>query len=682
MGPGVILCVTDAALCCGLGAAVLLRRERRLVHWAFAGGMASACAESLLGALSLDATLPDEVLFWQRWAMLALACQPVFWLAFSLCYSRGNYREFLVQWRWILVGAALIPVAAALWPNGTLELRLDRAAAEAGRLVVFGPAARTLHTLTIVASVLVLMNLERTFRTAVGTMRWRIKFVVLGLGLYFMVRVYTSTQVFLFSSLTPALIALQAGALLLGLLLAVASVARSRMIEVEVYPSRSFLFGSVSGLLAGVYLLVVGVLAQLVVAWGGDRAFPLKALVVLVGLVGLAGLCLSDRVRQRLQRLVSRHFKRPLYDYRQFWAVFTQRTSSLVDQTDLCRAVAKLTAETFDTLSVSVWLINDERQQLTLGASSLLSDDTATEVAGTAAAVQTLREIVRNHPQPFDIDQPTAAWAGLLGRLNPSHFGKGGNRICVPLVAGGQALGFITLADRVSGVPYSLEDLDLLKCVGDQAAAGLLTLQLSQRLVRAKELEAFQTMSAFFVHDLKNTASTLSLMLQNLPVHFNDPAFREDQPYRSAHALRVGDPKIAGLGQKQPRNRPRAPLEPPNGHRLLQSAQEKTGPEESQPVDPIRCLSRGAIGFASWLSGSCGWQKIRLLTSKPNGTSVTTAEYYASGTWRPCRPATSWPGSHRHGPSAGSTYRVATARCPRQWKAAGRRSAVSGARRA
>ena len=35
-------------------------------------------------------------------------------------------------------------------------------------------------------------------------------------------------------------------------------------------------------------------------------------------------------------------------------------------------------------------------------------------------------------------------------------------------------------------------------------------------------------MSAFFVHDLKNTASTLNLMLQNLPLHFDDPAFRED----------------------------------------------------------------------------------------------------------------------------------------------------------
>jgi putative PEP-CTERM system histidine kinase len=43
-----------------------------------------------------------------------------------------------------------------------------------------------------------------------------------------------------------------------------------------------------------------------------------------------------------------------------------------------------------------------------------------------------------------------------------------------------------------------------------------------------KELEAFQTISAFFVHDLKNAASTLRLMLQNLPIHFDDPDFRAD----------------------------------------------------------------------------------------------------------------------------------------------------------
>jgi putative PEP-CTERM system histidine kinase len=46
--------------------------------------------------------------------------------------------------------------------------------------------------------------------------------------------------------------------------------------------------------------------------------------------------------------------------------------------------------------------------------------------------------------------------------------------------------------------------------------------------MHGREMEAFQAMSTFFVHDLKNAASSLNLMLQNLPEHFDDPEFRAD----------------------------------------------------------------------------------------------------------------------------------------------------------
>ncbi len=89
-------------------------------------------------------------------------------------------------------------------------------------------------------------------------------------------------------------------------------------------------------------------------------------------------------------------------------------------------------------------------------------------------------------------------------------------------------MGIAILADRVGGLPFTLEELDLLKCIGDQVAASLLNIRLTKELMLGKELEAFQTISAFFIHDLKNAASTLSLMLQNLPMHFDDPSFRAD----------------------------------------------------------------------------------------------------------------------------------------------------------
>jgi len=112
--------------------------------------------------------------------------------------------------------------------------------------------------------------------------------------------------------------------------------------------------------------------------------------------------------------------------------------------------------------------------------------------------------------------------------MHPCEFPEGGNRVCLPMIARGKVAALMILGDRVGNVDFSAQDFDMLRCVGDHATASLLNVQLARKLLQAKEMEAFQTMAAFFVHDLKNAASTLSLMLKNLPVHFEDPAFRED----------------------------------------------------------------------------------------------------------------------------------------------------------
>ena len=57
-----------------------------------------------------------------------------------------------------------------------------------------GWAGIVLYAFLLIGSILVLTNLERTFRAAVGTMRWRIKFMVLGVGVLFAVRIYTTSQ--------------------------------------------------------------------------------------------------------------------------------------------------------------------------------------------------------------------------------------------------------------------------------------------------------------------------------------------------------------------------------------------------------------------------------------------------------------------------------------------------------
>jgi putative PEP-CTERM system histidine kinase len=183
----------------------------------------------------------------------------------------------------------------------------------------------------------------------------------------------------------------------------------------------------------------------------------------------------------------------------------------------------------FQALSVTFWLVDERKERLTFAASTSLSAYQAGQVPLDPADAGEIITALTRQPEPIDIDSSKEFWVAALRRAHPDEFReKGGNRVCVPVMAGGDLLGVLTLGDRVGGVPFSIQDFDLLKSVADQAAASLLNIELSQRLAQAKQLEAFQAMSAFFVHDLKNTASTLSLMLQNLPVHYQDPQFRED----------------------------------------------------------------------------------------------------------------------------------------------------------
>src|SRR2546426_6469554 len=523
-----ILAFIDAFLCFGLAVAVLRLRPLSWSQWSFIGGMLALGAESALDALSVRAGSPEEIVHWQGLRLLAAAFFPGFWLIFSLCYSRGNYREFLRRWRVAWISAFVIPVGIALAFGDQAISSVVRLSPGSVWALIMGWPGKALNLAGLLGAVLVLMNLERTFRVSVGTLRWRIKYLMLGLAVLFGTKIYVTSQALLYSAIQLPVVTASVVAAFVACSLIALSLFRSRLSDVDIYPSHAVLRHSITALLAGSYLLLVGVLAKAVALFGGNASLPIEALLVMIGLVGTTILVLSDRLRQRTRRFVSRHFRRPLYDYRKVWLTFTGRTTSLMDETDFCRAVAKLVAENFEVLSATVWFVDQDKDKLAFAASTALSETDASDLANSLDNIHEIIQAMRAHPHPVDIDLARETWAETLKRCNPEYFHKGGGRVCVPLVSGGEVIGLITLGDRVSGASFSLEDLDLLKCIGDQVAASLRNIKLSQRLVQSKEMEAFQTMSAFFVHDLKNTASTLSLMLQNMSRPFHDPAFQAD----------------------------------------------------------------------------------------------------------------------------------------------------------
>jgi putative PEP-CTERM system histidine kinase len=523
-----IIAIVDAVLAIGLAVVALLREKRSVASFSFAAVMTIMAIEAVTHVFSFQGAGPELIARSQRWSLIAASVLPVSWLAFSLSYSRGNANEFFKRWRVALILCAAVPLFLTLFLGEDLlyALRVDRSSGD--WLLSLGPSGVALHGILLIVSAVVLMNLERTFRTATGTMRWRIKYLILGCGVLLGARIFTCSQAVLYSGIKSSTLEIHTIARVVGLSLIAFSLVRGRLAQVDIYPSHAFLYRSLTATLAGAYLIGMGLLAKLAIVLGGSENLPLQALVALIALVGLAVLLMSDRLRQRLQHAVSRHLHRPLHDYRSLWTLFAERTASLVTREDLCREVARLTSETFNVLSLTIFLFDEQKQQLVFGASTSLSEDVANKILQTRGADIASISDANITADPVDLDTSKEPWVVSLKNLNPDHFHQSGRRVGVPLVACGRFLGLITLTDRVAGVDFSGEDFDLLKCVGAQTAASLLNLRLSESLLRSKELEAFQTMSTFFVHDLKNTALMLSLMLQNLPVHFANPEFRED----------------------------------------------------------------------------------------------------------------------------------------------------------
>ncbi|MGZ5569120.1 MAG: histidine kinase N-terminal 7TM domain-containing protein, partial [Limisphaerales bacterium] len=404
-----------------LAAMVVREKHRSIAHWCFALGMVVLAVENVFVALSFEAFDIREIALWQYCRIVTLSFSPILWLVFSLTYARGNAREFLSRWKAVWIASAIVLLGAALWIGFRHQALVIAPQIRVQDWILrLNISGVVLHIAVLLTTILSLINLERTFRDSVGTMRWRIKYMVLGLGLFLAVRAYTTSQVLLFRSVDPQLLQINTAALLLGCIVITRSLFRPGYFDQNVYPSKNVLNNSLTVLITGIYLLIVGVLAKVIVYLGSSSAgFTEKALAVLITLVAITVLLTSDRARLSMRRFLSSHFQRPLYDYRKVWKTFTDATASRVEQADLSSAVAKMLSELFQALSVSLWSVDEPNQAITFAASTSLSQQSSDIIRPAREEASSIIAAMRANPDPQDIDARNDNWAATLRRCHP-----------------------------------------------------------------------------------------------------------------------------------------------------------------------------------------------------------------------------------------------------------------------
>jgi putative PEP-CTERM system histidine kinase len=509
----------------GLALFGLWAAPRAFVHQVFAAGMTLLAATQICAGMSGQALLPADVRYWEQLRFWAAALIPGSWLLFSLSYARANYADHIKCWRWRLGAVFALPLGLVIgFPRALLTADVV-GEIPGGWTISLAWSGYVFHAMALSGAVAILAHLEKTLRGSAGSMRMQIKVMLLGLGSVFAVEIYTHSQVLLAGAVQASLAAVTASSILVADVFMFAALMRHRLLHVEIALSRTFLYHSITVLGVGAYLIGVGGLAKAGQYVGGHPALPLGAVGVLLALIGLIAALLSDQLRHAIKQFLNRHVYRSHYDYRREWTICTQRMTSVVQVDDLCRVVSRMVSDTFGVPSVTVWLLDEEAQErLLLGGSTVFWNIRGLP-AGWEETARALVICMRLQALPIDFAGPSVEGLSPAQRegLQAAQIRYG-----IALVARQQLLGVITLSGRLTQEPFSDEDFELMKTMADQAAASLLNLQLSRRLLRAKEMAAFQTVSTFFVHDLKNLAAKLSLMVQNLPVHYDNPAFRAD----------------------------------------------------------------------------------------------------------------------------------------------------------
>ncbi|MSQ68680.1 MAG: PEP-CTERM system histidine kinase PrsK [Gammaproteobacteria bacterium] len=398
----------------------------------------------------------------------------------------------------------------------------------------------------LVQSVLCLMLVEQLYRQAHPDARWFIKHLCVGLGLVFLYDFYLYADGALFGQLRADLWRARAGvnSLLVPLMVIVAS--RTRTLRPNLFVSRKVAFHATVLSAAGGYLLLMAAAGYYMQTFGGSWGEVLRILLASVSVVFLTSVLASATLRSRLRNFVAEHFYPNQYDYQDAWWSFTGRLAHSGDsQAEMRDSILRAFAEVMDASGGLLWQKGATGELRAVAQWSLplpnppafeedhpllrrlAADDSAIDLKTTAANAT------------IDAAVVVPGWLLHLPRA----------WLVVPIIHRGELLAFLVLGERRTANTLTWEDRQLLRTMARQVAGYLALLRAGDALADARQFDAFNRLSAFLVHDLKNIVAQLSLVVRNAEKHRGNPEFIDDAFTTIGDAVAKTNRMLAALRQ-------------------------------------------------------------------------------------------------------------------------------------
>jgi putative PEP-CTERM system histidine kinase len=473
----------------------------------------AVAASVFWGASGLALVVTSAPIYWLISALADLARYGA-WFVFLLTLYRPKQGLETEQGFRLMSTVAALLVIFGLFSVMSAWLGSEKMG-DPSRLMLFSSMAQSVFGMVL---------LEQIFRNVEVDSRWNIKPLCLGLAGAFLFDLYIFSQSVLFNSLDQDALNIR-GAMhaLVAPLLLLSSSRRTDWIQ-KIRLSPKAAFHSATLLIAGLYLLFISGVGYYVRYFGGDWGRALQLGLVFLALIVLMVLALSGSIRAKLRVLVGKHFFRYRYDYREEWLRFTNALSVKDSPQEMGQQVVRGLADMLESPGGGLWMQDKGGVNLS-------------QVAHWNFPVSRDLEEVDS---PLCQFMMASGWVVNLEEFR-SFPGRYGSLVLptwlhsvpqawlvVPLVIGDELIGFVVLASARTRIDVNWEINDLLKTAGRQAASFLAQMQATEALLEVRKFDAFNRMSAFVVHDLKNIVTQLSLMMKNAKRLSGNPEFQQD----------------------------------------------------------------------------------------------------------------------------------------------------------
>jgi putative PEP-CTERM system histidine kinase len=393
-----------------------------------------------------------------------------------------------------------------------------------------GPRAGFLLRVGLVVFGLILV--EQLIRRVQPQFRWGIKPLALALGGVFALDLFFYADALLYTHFDPDIWAARGLANVIIIPFLAVATARNTGWTVDLHLSRGAVFHSTALFISGAFLLLVAGAGYFVRYLGGSwgRALQIELLfgaALAVVLVGSSG-----RFRAKLKVFISKHFFSYRYDYREEWLRFTRTLSTEVAAQSIQERTVMALADLVESPGGALWL-EDETRGYVQAARWNMPASNASEPFDAPLPV-----FLRRTGWIVHVSEARATPGAYADLCLPEWLtGSPTAWLVVPLIMGSELTGFVVLAAPRTVVTVDWEVRDLLKTASRQAASYLGHTQVAEALLEARKFDAFNRMSAFVVHDLKNLVAQLSLMLRNAQRHRDNPAFQADMLETVQHVV-------------------------------------------------------------------------------------------------------------------------------------------------